>query len=491
MRSAFNKLGGIWQANRQANTFIGGTTIASKQDFIDECLTPAPTLNDIKNFKVVGNNVSFFINVNYEIKITNVFQNGLKHFIDLQGKCTNPYILQNNPDTLLYFAEVTSINNFALRNNTTSTMAFPKATSIGSTSGDNDVFTGTFGEFFADIATATNNGGSPDGDIQELISNGGSVTYVSASDRVNPNKVTDLASVSVGATYVEISRTLPTHVNNYKYAFYFANGLLVGFGSFENQFIGGLTPNANNKVQIITIDEYFNVSVFSNSFRVNTPALNSLYANTVAYYKLDETQGDAVDAKSNFNSTVSGGVTQGAAGKVGNCYDFGGVDGKLEIGTSIYNEFDNNNYTFSCWINTRDVNKPQVIVSDLLENVPSAFPNRKLFVFIGGSQIRTGFGDNGSNVVIASSTISNNTWYFVQVKYDINGDVELKVNNVSQGTHTFVDAPINENPIQLGLRQDTNDVPFDGLIDEVEFYNGQTTNAEDTDRYNNGNGRTI
>lgn len=268
---------------------------------------------------------------------------------------------------------------------------------------------------------------------------------------------------------------------------------------YANSVLNNTITNAGKGgVYAIGLSELTNYDIYiiidgnqSNTINLTTTTTPAEYENTVAYYKLDETNGNAIDVVNGNNITLSGGVTQGVAGKVNQALAFGGVDGKATIPLSIYDEFDNDNYTVTFWFSTNDNTKTQILISDF---DGTNFEQRKLFAFINGANqtLRFGFGDNGGNIVIDSNTsIANNTLYLCTLKYEINGVAELKLNNVSQGTHTFVNAPQNQTPIQLGLRQNLNDLALDGIIDELNFANGQLTQAQEDAIWNDGDGKTI
>jgi len=342
---------------------------------------------------------------------------------------------------------------------------------------------------------ATINNGSPFNSLQLAINRGADVRYVNDTTTI-PQEPTGITIQEVGATYVILDFTDVTSADFYNvFKDNFENPVEQFFPIQEiingNKFVFGLTPNTFYRFKLQTFDVNYNKSPKSNSISFTTPATPALFQNAIAYYKLDETSGQTIDVVNGFNGTLVGGVTQGVTGKIGNAYSFDGVDGRVDLPASIYNVFDNNNYTVSFWFKTNDVTKSQLLISDF---DGSDFTKRKLFAFIDGSnqKIIFSFGDNGGNEGVNSATVlQNNTWYFLQLKYDGNADAQIKVNNVLENSYTFINPPQTQNQISLGQRKPFPSFPFDGELDEVSLINGQTTLGQDSDLYNNGNGTTI
>ena len=493
------------------NTFIGGigNNITTASQLASLLLIP---LSTIRNFKIRNNDISCFITDSYSLPSAfagsgnqNITGN-IWALIDLQGKVNNVlnssfFITNQTLDRLRFvYLPNAQVGNEAFRNRgffNRLTIAIQNSVPVGSTTGNNAVFANAENnnqgainfKVYTDVINQTNNNGNPDGDIQLLINQGSEVVYV-PSVKVNPPTPTNIQQTQVGGTYAELDFTLPTHVNNYLGYFIIANGFYIAFiEEITNFYALGLNPSFSNRVELRLVDEFFNIS---EPIRISvlTPALPALFQNAVAYFKLDETSGNSIDVINGNLGRVFGGVTQGVSGKIGTAYSFDGINGRVDLDLSIYNSFNNDNYTISFWFKTNDVTKTQVLISDFNG---TSFPARKLTALISGASqtVNFSFGDNGGNQTIASSVISNNVFYFVVLKYDINGVAELKLNNVSQGTHTFVNAPQNQNLITLGQRKPFPNFPLDGVIDELLFNNGQTTSQQDSELYNNGNGTTI
>jgi hypothetical protein len=214
----------------------------------------------------------------------------------------------------------------------------------------------------------------------------------------------------------------------------------------------------------------------------------SVFDNVVAYYKMEETTGNLIDSVNAHNGVLFGDITRGITGIIDNGYKFEGTnDSRVELPSSIYNDFDNDNYTVSFWFRSSS-SATELIIDDL---IGQNFSERKLTCFISNAKISFVFGHNNSSIAINSSNFTINNWNFVQLKYNVNGNAELKLNNVSQGTRAFVNAPITKNKISFGIRREDLIFPYTGELDEISFINGQTTDQQDTELWNNGNGITY
>jgi hypothetical protein len=215
------------------------------------------------------------------------------------------------------------------------------------------------------------------------------------------------------------------------------------------------------------------------------------FKNVVAYYKMEETTGNLIDSVNAHNGVLFGDIARGITGIIDNGYEFEGTnDSRIELPISIYDDFNNNNYTISFWFKSSSTNV-EFIIEDLRIVSGDGFKQRKIYSFINNGRLNFGFGDNDNNILLTSSVFSTNNWNFGQIKYNVSSNIELKLNNVSQATHTFVNAPINENPISIGIRRTDLALPYTGELDEISFINGQTTDAQDTELWNNGNGITY
>src|SRR6056297_443514 len=71
-----------------------------------------------------------------------------------------------------------------------------------------------------------------------------------------------------------------------------------------------------------------------------------------AYYKLDETSGDVVDATGNGNDGTNDGATRGVTGKINNAFDFDGSNDYVTTSAGGENLGISDSYTLSAWVKT-------------------------------------------------------------------------------------------------------------------------------------------
>lgn len=102
-------------------------------------------------------------------------------------------------------------------------------------------------------------------------------------------------------------------------------------------------------------------------------------------------------------------------------------------------------------------------------------------------------GGNNGTVVQWSSAASTATWYFVVAWYDaVAQTINIQVNNGTAQSQSFTFEPAlnGTGDFYIGSTAPFN-LPWDGLIDQVMFYNRTLSSAERSALYNSGNGRDF
>lgn len=213
----------------------------------------------------------------------------------------------------------------------------------------------------------------------------------------------------------------------------------------------------------------------------------SLTTDLIAYYKLDESSGNALDVLGLHDLTDNNSVGTGT-GKILTARDFEADSSQYfsRAATSFFSP-GNTDFTFACWI------KPESLVN---------FPT-----IIAGQEASSGqyslFFDTNSNQIWWSvvrpggaqpqckntATINTGSWYHLVCWHDsVNDVIGLTVNN---GTPVLVAIPdglqIATGPFQIGAASGQS-IFWDGLIDEFGYWSRVLTDAERTLLYNSGNG---
>lgn len=292
---------------------------------------------------------------------------------------------------------------------------------------------------------------------------------------------------NVGGTYIEMIidnyAVLDQTYNITNIEVYVDNVLNQTIAPTDKPLASNLTELTNYDVSVKIITDTITLS--SNTLTATTMQIPALFQNAVSYYKLDEVQGDALDSISGHNGTLHGDVQQGVQGKIGNAYKF--TNGRVDLPMSIYNDFNLTNFVISFWVKLENTSGVKVIMGQNATDIDK----RNIFILQRNDTIEIQAEDNSSRVIIGSQSLIADTWYFLQFKSDFNSSLELKLNNISQGVHNYVNPTAYQDSISIGDRTVSSSLPFEGEIDELPFINGQTSNGQDSELYNNGLGTTI
>lgn len=195
--------------------------------------------------------------------------------------------------------------------------------------------------------------------------------------------------------------------------------------------------------------------------------------------------GNAYDSMGNNNGLLEGGVTF-APGKFGQAFKFNGIDGSVVVPNSSSLNL-KNSWTLSAWLYTTSLTPhPPGYGQGIISKVGGATGNNGYQLVIvdnyepnpfgwHSGRIWAGFNSQGepwpSNVINTGPKIKNNEWTHVAVTYD-NDYERLYVNGLLVGSVHVGPKNVAESPSNLRISLDDNrNVPFEGLIDEVQIYN--------------------
>jgi len=201
----------------------------------------------------------------------------------------------------------------------------------------------------------------------------------------------------------------------------------------------------------------------------------------MGYWKLDETSGPVVDETGN-NNGVNYEAARGVAGKVGNAFDFDGINDYVSIpySSDFAYTIGQDNVTVSAWVYPFDKDNPDhgAIYSDrAVDNDVAAIVmaiNQGYFYLGGWSPTATDY--SVPQVLVPS----NNQWYLMtgvfnstEAKLYINGDLE------SSTSLTGVSLANGGTGMMLGKAQGGYwENYFDGKIDEVKIWNRALSASE-------------
>ena len=266
----------------EPNTFIGNLANLYP-DAISLASIFGLNENDIKNYSIKNNNIKCYISSDYQPPLSWLKGSECTYFIDFQGRIKdllNPNAqqpFQKASFTFLYYLpKLVACNSFEFRSSlkvNPKILVAPNLLNLGQDVQQQNTFANNNCTFYANKKLKTINNGSLEGDLSELLSNGGKVIYKdldSINQTTKPPKATNLNAINVGGTYVELGFTQPSHVNVLKYALVFVNGFFQDIYDVNNVIVNGLAQQTEYEIKIILADKYFNLSEYSNIIKETT-----------------------------------------------------------------------------------------------------------------------------------------------------------------------------------------------------------------------------
>lgn len=200
---------------------------------------------------------------------------------------------------------------------------------------------------------------------------------------------------------------------------------------------------------------------------------NGLYA----YYTFDNYNfsGNSVyDLSGNLRNAILFNVTTGQTGIVNQSFQYDGSTSYVNPPFNFKNNL-NESFTITLWA------KPLIntVASWLIGD------NDRNFMFFSSSgQFRAVI--HGATSLYTTQSYYNNKWYFFVFEYDgINGFYIIDGKNKTNWIAGSINDQLN---IKIGSRGTDNTFHFNGLIDEVGFWNRTLNNTEVLKLYNNGSG---
>lgn len=214
-----------------------------------------------------------------------------------------------------------------------------------------------------------------------------------------------------------------------------------------------------------------------------------------AYYKLDESSGNAIDALGVSDLTASGSPPTATTGKVGGCRVF------VAASSQMFSRADNAalstgdiDYTLAMWVYL--TSKPAATMDMLSRyDVGNVALREYLFVWNATNDRFEFYITNtagGNNVVTANNfgAPSTGTWYYVVAWHDAAGNtINISVNNGTANSAATSVSPSDTAVVTtLGGRTGIATRYWDGRLDEVGYWKRVLTVDERTSLYNGGAG---
>ena len=259
-------------------------------------------------------------------------------------------------------------------------------------------------------------------------------------------------------------------------------------------FNGGIDETAIWS-RALTADE---VSQIYNSGRGNAYPLTdtpSLYGG-VAYYKLDESSGNASDSIGS-NTLTNNGTTVYAAGKINNGITLNGSSQYMSSTSSTFNFERTNPFTISAWVKTtQSATTNEYTIYGKLD-VVGGYRGIELVQYYNttkfGVNFRSTFPTNQISLY-GSTTINDGNFHLVTVTYSgsstaagillyVDGNLETKTVLADTLSATI----LNATQMEVGRRSNASQY-WNGQIDEMGIWNRALSSTEVIALYNSGNG---
>ncbi|TXG77192.1 LamG domain-containing protein [Candidatus Dojkabacteria bacterium] len=213
-------------------------------------------------------------------------------------------------------------------------------------------------------------------------------------------------------------------------------------------------------------------------FGINQNQDSTLLTGILAYWKFDESSGNATDSSGNSETLTNIGTMTFVSGKINN-----GI--QSASGKNMQKTADNiglssgGDYSWSFWVNFSAFTSGYVF-----RHRTASGANRDNLVYVSGSgEVRMYASGNE----ITDSGLSTSTWYhFVVTKTGTT--FELFTNTVSQGTTTQGTSGAALNQISIGGDIDGSTSLLTGVIDEFGVWDRALSSAEISELYNGGSG---
>ena len=208
----------------------------------------------------------------------------------------------------------------------------------------------------------------------------------------------------------------------------------------------------------------------------------------VAYWKMDEASGSAIDAVDGTSTLTDNNSVGAAAGKINN--------GRAFTATSnhFFSHADSTDlstgdisFEFTMWVKLTTEPGTMGILGQWTTG------DLGYLVYYNADRFNWILGNGGSNFGnITADTfgaLSTGTWYFIDVWYDSGANTtNIRINDSAQDTSGTLGTAPGDSSADFRIGQNDNSNYFDGVIDEVGFWKRLLTTEERTQLYNGGAG---
>ncbi len=210
--------------------------------------------------------------------------------------------------------------------------------------------------------------------------------------------------------------------------------------------------------------------------------------NLIAYWKMNESSGNAADAHTvgPYNLTDNGGVGT-ASGKLNGARSFDAVDDYLSYASNLLNGL--SSYSFSCWAYSTEITAA-FRANTILATYDNAVGAGTFLGFDGGSgaakfrfRKRVSYGNGDA---LANSGFVVSTWYHVVGTVSASGTLTLYIDGVAQTTTGSKSGSLSNTSATIIGADDTLLNNWKGYLDEVGIWSRDLNLGEVLTLYGNG-----
>lgn len=309
----------------------------------------------------------------------------------------------------------------------------------------------------------------------------------------NQNDVS-ITETNIGGTYADFVidnfAVLSEAYNISNIEIYLDNVLNRTISAQDNFLIYGLNELTNYDVKIKLITP--KSSLESDTTTTTTINIPALFQKAVAYYKLDETSGNAIDVVNGYNGTLNGTINRN-----GEWYDYGTNEGYVNIPDNDDFSFGNSDFVIRTTVIFDGFNSQNRawLVSKREEN--NNLKNEWQLIWFDSLGLSFFIWDDSNNSynvdyptfqpTIGQKYILGVTLNGTTLDLFLDGQIVATI-QIPSGT-TFANST---SPVKLGNETFLTNLNLVGKQKETVIIKGSGWNAQDiSENYNNGNGTTI
>jgi hypothetical protein len=277
--------------------------------------------------------------------------------------------------------------------------------------------------------------------------------------------------------------------------------LLTNLGGYDWTLSAG-SPCANMGVNVPSLPQYdySNIDVanppeigsyelVTTTTSTSTTVVTDLKTDLVAYWKLDDASGDAIDAHGSLDGTVGGSV-YGGTGKIGDCYTFTATAGQ---GITMPVSTDFNLATTTGSISVWFITSVGSYSRGWIAGTKDTYATSGYGMFIDSeapSHFKTCIGNSGAEIAYTVDMAASANWHHAVMTWDVDGNLITYLDGSQADSREITITPTdNGKTFHVGHNADgSNRIVFNGSIDEVGLWSRVLTSDEVADLYNSGNG---